>query len=314
MQELENRLLIDYLQQGKSDCLRDFIAVNQSRRLKMHRETIRWEDHQQKMEGLADYVSLRAFEAFPILPMFDVKKALLHMREKKTIGLPSLLQDAVKGRHYFVGAVLAFALDAYGVSDWKTKVETENASLQQLLERVLATDSKRVMERFKQIKQRAGWNEIVHGIAQTLAKEKKEQEEWKVKFDTLEGVTIYFQRPSGHMSAGGKHGQSCQLDPFRKILAEDDSTANGQDESWVLRFKKIPLVIENKRGERWFKLEPTLILEVDGKSYQLKEMMLRSSSHMPFSTLSFVHSTCEFHASRPGRLVVQKDGIAILFD
>lgn len=317
--ELENRLLSHYLKTDdrkvKMQCLKDFIAVNKTRRLTMHAASVRWEDHQQMMEGLADYVSVKAFQTFSLIPSFKAEETLLEMREKKTAGNPSLLEDGIKGRHYFVGATLALALDDCGMKDWKKRMEAGSASLQQLLEISIGSDENGRRERAARVKQLFNWAAIRQNIALLLDQEQKEREQMASAFAKQEGVVINIGIPSGHMSAGGRHAKSCALGHGRKILVEDMSTASSEDQSWMLSFKKIPFVIEGQKGDRQFKMKPEAILQVDGNPMTLKTVLQKASEkELSFSCIAFQTPFCELSSTRPGKITGQGNSLSLVFD
>lgn len=317
--ELENRLLSHFLKTDdrkvKMEGLKDFIAVNQTRRMTMHPASVRWEDHQQMMEGLADYVSVKTFQTFSLIPSFKAEEALLEMRDKKTAGNRSLLLDGIKGRHYFIGAVLALALDDCGTKDWKKRIEAGTVSLLQLLEISMGSDENGRRERVARVKEQLDWAAIQQRIAKHIEKEKKEREQMISSFAKQEGVVINIGIPSGHMSAGGRHAKSCQLDQGRKVYVEDTSTAASEDQSWMLRFKGIPLVIEGLKGERQFKMAPDVILQVDGNLMVLKTVLEKASDkELPFSCIEFQTPFCELSSTRPGKLIGQGNSLSLEFD
>lgn len=319
LMELENRLLVRYLKaEGRADkinCLKDFIAVSQTRRLKMHPASVKWENHQQMMEGLADYVSVKTFQIFPSIATFHVEKVLLDMRHKKTARMSSLMQDGRKGRHYLVGAVLALALDECSVKDWKLKVEAGSASLLQLIESKFALDERERGVRLGNIKHRLDWNGIKRLISQKFEQERKEKDTLLAAFTSQEGITISMGLPSGHMSAGGRHEKSCHIGHGSTVIVNDVSTASSQDQTWELAFHGMPLIIENQKGERLFKIDPGVILTVDEKPEALRDLVQKhSGKKLPFSTLSLQDKVCVLSSTRPGKMMVQNNVVSFVFD
>lgn len=161
--EMEYRLLRSFLeatdQEMKQEYLKNFLAVSEMRRRALHPHSRQWEDHQQKMEGLADYVSVKTFQTFSTIPDFHPEKWLLKMKQMKNPGTITT-QDAIKGRHYFVGAALGWALDYYNINDWKLKIEKEKLSLQQLLEETLPESHEQRKKRFFKLKVSSQWVKI----------------------------------------------------------------------------------------------------------------------------------------------------------
>lgn len=313
--EVENRLLVLFLQASESErkveYLKDYIAVNQMRRHSLHPDSIKWEDHQQRMEGLADYVSVKTFQMIPCISDFNPEEYLLQMRKKKNRGLVSSAQDAMKGRHYFVGAVLGWALDFCRIN-WKFEIEKENVSLQAILESYFPMDEKEKLKRCDDVKRRLNWIEIRDQIAQQLEIAKKEVEKVMQDFSSQEGIVIKMGTPSGHMSSGGRHQKSYQIDN-QKALMGDTSVTTSQDQSWSLRFTNIPIVFEEQNGDRTFKLNPEVKLQLDEKEVSLKEI-LQGDPEVPFSSLSLKDGYCELISKRSGKLCVEQDFIFVKFN
>src|SRR4029077_4416163 len=158
-----------------------------------------------------------------------------------TKGLIFSTQDAIKGRHYFVGAALGWALDFCGIVHWKSRIEREDISLQSMLENVFFMEEAEKQERVMRVQKTLNWLEMREKIDQQLNKEKKEGEKVLQTFEAQEGIVIHMGLPSGHMSSGGRHQKSYQVDRLKALL-EDTSLSTSQDQSWTLQFKSIPLV------------------------------------------------------------------------
>jgi hypothetical protein len=317
LMELENRLLKQFLEatetKAKMESLKDYLAVSHIRRQQLHPASQMWEDHQQKMEGLADYVSVKTYEVFSYLPQFKAESALLEMRTKKTVGLASLAEDAIKGRHYFVGATLGWALDYCQVPNWKMRIERENISLQALLEEVLFMGDVERQGRLASVQSALNWNQIQADIRQQLDREKREIAQAVQDFEQQEGILVQMGLPSGHLSAGGQNVKTLQIDQA-KALWGDTSLSTSQDQSWILRFKAMPLLLEEQNGHRTFKLNPEATIQVDGQKMSLAEIVEKNVSQVPFSSLSLQDEHCELQSTRSGKIVVQDKCVSFLFD
>lgn len=316
--ELEHRLLVLFLQtqnsNGKLQYLKNYLAVSQTRRQHLHFNSIHWEDHQQKMEGLADYVSIKTFQIFSGIPFFNPEEFLLKMRHKKNKNPISSAQDRLKGRHYFVGAVLGWALDFCEVKDWKLKIEA-GASLQAILEEALYLPEREKQECLAEVQKTLNWKEIRKQVNQQLEKERKEKEEILKTFNSQDGIVLHIGIPSGHMSAGGRHQKSYQWGQ-KKVLLKDNSIAISQDQSWMLRFRNIPLVFEEEpSGMRIFKLQSDdIILCLDNKELQIEEILKGDRQQIPFFSLSLKSQYCELDSKRSGILCIEKDNLLLKFN
>ncbi len=306
---IEDRLLYLYLKTKNKDLLKDFIALNKTRRGLLHSSSIGWEDHQQKMEGLADYVSIRTFQIANTMPQCDSVEWILKMREKKSS--QDTFRNAFKGRHYFVGATLAIALDDCKVN-WKSRIEKEDISFADLLEELFPMNEKELKKRAYMIKNGLGWSGARSLIKQKLEEEEEKQKKILSQFEGQEGVEVYMGTPKGHMSSAGRHKLSCQISE-RKALIEDTSLASSQDQSWTLRFNAFPLLFEDSHGDRLFKLEINTSLEVNGQKTTLKNLLQGLEKEIFFSTLALKEPHCELTSTRPGMLSVDQGKIHFKF-
>jgi hypothetical protein len=315
--ELELRLLVRFLQvqesESKIQYLKDYLAVSQSRRQFLHSSSIKWEDHLQKMEGLADYVSIKTFQVFPFIPNFKAEEMLLEMRNRKNKGDLSSAQDRIKGRHYFIGAVLGWALDFCEVRNWKLRIEREDISLQALLEEALFLDEEEKQDRLFNVQKALNWKEIRNQIDQQLKEERRESEQVIQAFHLQEGVVIRIGTPEGPMSSGGRHQKSTQIGQIKALIG-DTSIATSQDQSWSLRFMDIPLVFEKQKGDRIFKLPLHVTLQLDGKELSLEKIISMGLEEIPFSSLLLKHEHCELNSKRSGKLRIQQDELFFKFN
>lgn len=313
--ELEHRILTSFLQVNEPEIklqyLKDYLAISHMRRQLIHPHSVKWEDHQQKMEGLADYVSVKAFQIFPYIPHFNAEEFLLKMRQKKNGGVVTP-QDAMKGRHYFVGAVLGWALDFCEVKDWKWRIEKENISLQIMLENILAMNEEEMKKRCLILQETLDWIGIRKQIEQKLESERKEKEKIIQVFTAQEGVVIRMGTPSGHMSSGGTHERIYQVDR-KKALVADTSIATSQDQAWTLRFHRIPLIFEEQNGDRMFKLHLHTPLQLNGKQMSLQEILEGYQRELDFISLSLKHEHCELESKRPGKICIEENYISFKF-
>lgn len=317
--ELEHRLLTFFLQSSdptsKLQHLKNYVAVSQTRRQCLQPASVLWEDHLQKMEGLADYVSVKTFQVFDYLPHFNAEEVLLEMRKKKTNGLIFSSQDIMKGRHYFVGAVLGWALDFCGITHWKWRIENEKIALQTMLENALYMEKREKQERLLHVQKTLNWMEIKRQIHQQLEKEKRKGKEILQAFAAQEGIIIRMGTPSGHMSSGGQHQKSCQISRINaKALMHDTSISSSQDQSWTARFTNFPLVFEEQNGERIFKLNPQAVLELDENQISLEKMLQENRIEVHFSSLSLKDDSYELNSKRSGKICIESEAIFLKFN
>lgn len=313
--EAENRILTAFIKAGdpeiKSELIKDYFAVNEYRRQSLHPESIKWEDHQQKMEGLADYASLKTFQVYPLIADFCPEDYLLQMRQKKNNGSIYSAKDIIKERHYFVGAALGFALDFCKVDHWKEDVAKANGSLHNLLKKSISIDEQEQSSRLARIETELDFSALQEEIHLQFEIAKKEADKIREDFQEQNGVTIKVTIPPGSMSASGRHNKSMQIDNQRALI-EDTSLSCGQDHSWFFSFTNIPLVFEELNGSRTFKIGTDDIIELDGKKMAVKEV-LKQNSTADFSTIKLKNDHCELDANRLGTLSIVQGTLLIQF-
>ncbi|MBA3722597.1 MAG: hypothetical protein H0W88_09380 [Parachlamydiaceae bacterium] len=313
---VENYLLTQFLEQPeqsieKKELLKDFIAVNAMRQPLLTTPSIAWEDLQQRMEGLADYASLKTFQTYPLLGEIIVEQAILMMRENKTSSHYSVVNDAIKGRHYFIGSVLGFALDYYK-ADWKLQAE-KGVPLRVLLTRAVNITDSEMHERQIRLKASPEYKKISSEIRDQLNKEKQEIELVKQNYENIEGIVLNVSRPMQPISGGGINHKNIQIGEGRTVSIQDTSFSSSRDNKWKLRLKNIPIVFEDGSGGRSFKVEKDFIVHVDGNPMKLHELKAGSKLYQ-FKTISLQDKACEFTSELPGVLQIIDDELTILFN
>jgi hypothetical protein len=309
LMELENKLLTRFLESKKKDqkigYLKDFLAVASIRRPQLHPSSLEWEDHLQKMEGTADYVSLRTYQVFPIMKYFDAEQTLLKMRSKKVS--PSLYQDVVKGRNYFVGTVICLALDFCQVKGWKNHVTAGTKSLHELLSESLPLTLQEQQIQLQRVMTEFDYDLIEAQMRDKLDEEKQQLRLLEESFKKQSGIAIRIGIPHQHSTSGGRHEKSYHFTDM-KISMKETSTSISQDERWKLEFMTIPLIFESREGVRLFKIEePTC--RIDGKEVAIAEI----NQVKTFSTIQLKSPQCNLNASIPGKIYNSEQTIYIEF-
>jgi hypothetical protein len=309
---IENWLLTQFLSdssQRRVEYLKDFVAINAERLRNLSDPCIAWEDLQQRMEGLADYVSAKTFFAFPLLKEFIVEKTLLDMRHYKINKSYSVINDAIRTRHYFVGATIGHALDILDDKNWKVNIE-KGMPLIVALDNALSLSDEEIQERQDRLKQLPIYNQISQSMRAQLNQEKDAITKISQNFEACEGLVIHMMRPNKGISGGGKNQTSMQLGHGKSISLIDSSFASSYDQKWQMRLKEIPFVMENGRGGQTFKLQRELVIEVDGVKIALQELQ---GPELLFSSLAWASEHCDLKADMPGCLNVINDEIYIHF-
>jgi len=297
LSQLEEKLLVQFLRTGSTEILKDYVALHQERVRLLDPSSIEWENFQQRTEGLADYVANQTFG--------DNNWVLDRMEEQ--VKERNIMERLVKWRHYTVGATLGIALDTLQVKGWKERVE-QGTSLEDELEAALPISDANA--RVARLKNQFRFEQLRTQCVKELSDYENDIAALFDKHMKNAGITVKLQLPSqGGVSGGGRSRKILTLMNGHILTTEDTSNSESADQKWSFQTQSLPLIIQNKKGEREFKLESTIRLHVDGQSQSMAGLHDRS-----FHTLSWTGTTTTFTTSLPGHLQFQNDTLSIQFD
>lgn len=322
LMQLEELILVDYLKiQGntapenkqKLEVLKDFMAVHNARRATMQPASESWEQHQQIMEGLADYVSAKTFDVHHILAGFYSDNHLLDT-VKGYANDDSISDRAIKWRHYGVGATLGYALDFLQVKGWKQQVQDKGVALDDMLSKALALTDQDSKTRLEQVQKHYGYASVRNKVVSQLISYQNDIATYMNTFQSAEGVTVKLERPQDVSVSGGGTNQHLYYLADGGTLAIKESSENRTiDNFWNVSFSNAPVVFQNKNGEREFKVEKDLIVNLDGHSYPLKEL-IAENTEKAFSTISWKGKGSVFQSEkRMGKFIVNEGKISIKY-
>lgn len=319
MLQLEEILLRNFLSsKGDSvkqlEYLKDFVSVAKMRRALSSANTINWEDNQQKMEGLADYVSLKFFDRISIFNHYDGSEKLSRLLDLYCQD-PNVIERAIKWRHYGVGAAIGYALDFLNVGKWKEKIEGGD-SLIDLLEKEIGMDESEVLMRLEQLSMRYGYRRMVEAAKTMMNRFQQERQDLLIGYSQAEGRAIIIGQPKNStISGGGTTARQLTLQNGSMLSLEDSSTMANDGQSWVLELDEVPYVFQHKNGFREFKLEEDAEIAIDGKIISLKDFK-KPNAEKRFSTISWKGRKSRFRSSKhKGVLKVESDGnVRVYFD
>lgn len=314
--KLEENALLNFINANNSEKLnhlKDFAAVHQVRYKRMNADSIAWERNQQRMEGMADYASLKALETPNILPRFSSQRHL-HFSLYTYLNDESISDTTIKRRHYGVGATLGYALDYLSIQDWKKKVQDHARSLDELVLQALSLSDEEAAQRCSQVKEKYRFNDIRQYIANNVKEYKKEIDGLIQSYQTQKGVDVYLNKPPGQsVSGGGEDRGMYYLHDGSTISVKNSSTSMTDDKNWNMSLDKIPYLIQEKSGERHFKVENDLTITLDGKRYTIDDLM-QDSQVKAFKTISWKGSQSEFKCEQhPGYIKVDNKKLIIDF-
>ncbi len=316
LMQLEEILLVDFLKSEgdqKREALKDFTAINKLREGMLQPASLLWERNQQRMEGLADYVSMKTFAIANILPEFNDHAHLLATMQM-TAHDDNVSERAIKRRHYGIGATLAYALDYLQVSDWKQQVERQGKGLDELLQQAVNLSEAESAERALQAKATHHFDHIQTKAVAALQEYQDEIADSMQAYQEIQGVEIILQIPPGvHVSGGGSNSDMYYLADGSTLFVNNNSVSTTTDSLWRLTLKDAPFLLQNKAGEKQFKVEHDLDIVLDQKTYHLSEIF-SGGEEKKFTTLSCKGKFGMFQSEQhPGVICIENGKLRIKF-
>lgn len=316
MIQMEHSALADFLNapsdQDKTEKLKDFIAIHKSRIAILQPSSILWEKHQQMMEGLADYVSFRIVDSSQALPRLSTHLHLLNLLQAY-IHDDKVSDLAVKGRHYGVGASLAYSLDFLNVKDWKNDVQVRGKYLDDLLMANVNLSDADATVRFQQLKQSYDFDNVKLKIADAIDNYQKQLNAALDDYQTQDGIAMVVSKPEGsEVSGGGSDRGMFHLSNGSTISIDNSSISTTTDQNWKLTIKRVPYLIQGQTGDREFKINENSVVKIDQQTFQLKDLIKDNDIAKDFKTLSCKGEFGEFISeANPGVLKVHDHKVCI---
>jgi hypothetical protein len=314
LMKLEEALLKAFLKSNfeqRTEIIKDFLAVNQERQRYLTPSSKGWEDHQQRMEGLADYVSVKLFDVNPLIPIFSSQQHILSTMGGQDDN--SIVAHAIKWRHYAVGSILGYALDHLNVEHWKEQVGYDARSMIAILNETLPLSEQERQMRLEKVKEAYHFDEIQEKAVASLDAYQKTVADLLNEYQASDGIAIRIASPPRQgISGGGDSEKSYHLDSGSMLLVDNNSVDTSTDLSWRMRLSRAPFVFQGN-GTKEFKADPDIEVKVDNKQYKLKDLQ-KMKADIAFSTIAWHDDKCEFNARIPGVIRSQQGRINILFN
>jgi|688.fasta_scaffold45115_3 hypothetical protein len=292
--------------------LKDFASINQTRRLLLKNMSVLWEDHQQIMEGMAEYVSFKIFDVYPVFKPYDGNSKLKEMLDAYT-RRPDITERAVKWRHYGIGAAMGYGLDFLHVKGWKKEVE-KGISMAALLLKALDMSPQEMNERMAEVEVIYNYPSARQAVGQVVDGYKKAMDRLMGDYHRSEGVPVQIGRPKkSSISGGGTTAKTLYLADGTSISLRDTSMMTNRENTWKLELTEVPFVFLSRFGFREFKIEHDIQVELDGKSFLLKELMALEAP-LGFETIKLKGKACKFVAEKlPGEVSFVKGVLRVHF-
>lgn len=317
LMQLEELLLLDFLkaldqnnQIKVVETLKTYISINKERQKLILPSSQKWENRQQMVEGLADYVAAKNLDVFAYFGKKVGQTHLLRVMEQYTKD-ENITERAIKWRHYGVGSSLGYALDYLQVKDWKKDVE-ENISLQSLLEKNLFVSENESKILFRQAIEKYDLKNLQNKIESKVTAYNSMISSHLNHFDTDPGLMVHIQSPIGSgLSAGGYSKGMYSLQDGNMLTVLDTSKTSSPDNRWCLELKSVPQLLQTSDGFRHFRTDvEKLIVEIDGKEQRLDQL-----TETVFNRIDLKGENCTFKSfDCKGRIVKKGQGLIISFE
>lgn len=315
LMQVEELILMDFLKtnnkKDKLEHLKNFVAINTMREAIISPTSVLWERNQQTMEGLADYVSTKAFDVAAVVPRFNAQKHVTIILE----GIKAeknLLDRAVKRRHYGVGAALGYGLDFLQV-DWKGRVQSEGIGLDELMQQQIALSNDELEERVAIVKASYHFDYLLEKTDESIKSFQKELSAQTTAYNELQGVSVVMHSPEGLGISGGGHDAHMYHLPDGGTLSIANSSMNiSNDNRWKLVLDETPFLWQKMDGGREFKVDKNTKITINSKDYLVNELLNMEEQH--FTSLSATGDFGEIVSiDHPGILKVSENKIIISY-
>jgi hypothetical protein len=303
--DIEDQLLRDFLKstnEEKIEHLKDYISVNHMRREAIDPLSVQWENGQLRMEGLADYVSTKAYGG----------ESLLLAMHPEVEHEDDFVDEAIKWRHYMAGAAIGYGLDYIGVTNWKAKAE-QGEPLADILYTSMPISKSEQDQRIKKVQKKLNNKKRRKSAQDKLDQHHDQLAELEEQYEKSHGVKMFLGRPPVSISGGGANDSMVYLDNGSIVALNDASIATTSDGKWSFETKRVSHLFQHLKGVREVKVDKMAAVLINDVWYSLEEL-LETPKEYPFTALkieckdSFLNSV-----DHPGILVADSEGLHIKY-
>lgn len=316
MMQLEELILLDFLKALESSShddiiksLKTFISVHKKRVRLLSPISQQWEDRQQMVEGLADYVAAKNLDTFGYFGEKMGQKHLLFVMKRYTSD-DDITERALKWRHYGVGSSIGYALDYLNASGWKKQVE-KDISLQSILEKQLAVNPQEADVLFQQASQQYNLSNLKMEVEKKINAYNNMLNNHMEEFQKQAGIILNVQSPPDTgLSAGGHSKGVYSLADGSMLSVLDTSKTSSTDGFWNLELRSISHLFQTNDGFRRFKVSSdNLEIVIDGQPHSLRQINQKT-----FRSLSIKGNSCHFKSTQNvGKITMRNNELTISF-
>lgn len=315
---VELQLLKEYLKtdvdhrERRIEFLKNFISVHKMRLGLISPSSHRWEDAQQKIEGLADYVAFKNEEHGKYLKNFDSTRALIKGFEESSRTLDQC-DHAIKWRHYPVGATLAFALDDLYVQEWKKIIEKKDQSLFNLLEQALPMDEEEMTLRVETVKGLYDLEPVRQFMNDTRGRYIADLEAAMDVYRADASVELSLGKPQSPLLGGAHADRTFYLSSGSLLQKNRTGVISMNPGGWQLSTTNLPILFINEHTLD-FKIEREGVFEIDGVEMVLDDILRQGPFSICFVNLRWATSKSTFESKEiPGKICVENGKVLLEF-
>lgn len=294
---VEEALLQEFVQNDSIESVFEYAAIHREREALLDDESLDWEEMQQRLEGMADYVAAKMTG--------EEKQVLAHINDE------GLVENAMKWRHYGVGAALGLALDALDVKQWKERVQ-KGEGLGKLIDAAVSLTKEQEAALSKKAKKRFNYKK----------KKKKVKGQIDAYQATLQGVDQAFSEDAGPtlkignltgvgISGGGRSQAIYYLTDGSQVIVKDQSFSASMDGRWSFETKEPTTLYQRSQGYREVKALSDLEIVLDE---QVFDQEVDCPREYPFNSLTLDSLAVNLEVKdAPGVLVHQGNEVEVRF-
>jgi len=299
---IENLILQDFIRNNSVEKLKDFLAVNLTRRNIIGEESYNWELWQQKTEGTAEYIHAKTFMELQILADFN----FVNFMEKRIESSFTQSIDAIiKWRHYLVGGILCHAFDFLNIPSWKEVLSVGKKQIA-LLEETLNLSQEEITERLEILKFAYNYDALKNKANLAIDSYKNELNSIYQQYNSLKGIPIIIEEPNGG-SGGGATGKTYYLADGGTLNINATHTTTCQNGQWVLNLINVPFII-NTYTSTEFKESHDLHITIDNIFYDLQNLVNEEGKIIHFSSVKWEGVFSTLNATQSEGILTVKNG------
>lgn len=286
LMQIEDKILADWNRTQDPQLIQDWALLNSYRSLFLQKDSLNWEDTQEKMEGLADYV------AQGVLPKSAPPNILLSPQAPPS----AYVEHAMKWRYYGVGSTLGHMLDSLKVNGWKKRVAEGTSTLREEIDHAVLLDP----SLYSVILERYQYEDVKKRIAISIDSYRSKLDQIASAYAKEQGITIQLESPPKTASGGDSQGIFFTHDGTI-VTVSDRSQTISDDSTWQMNTNLLPAIYMKNRIKE-FKEDENLVVYIDGQPLLVKEL-LSANKGVIFHSINWKGKYTEFKSTRHGELV-----------